>query len=200
MGPMIAIIVAIFAIPVVGLVWWSVSKSGRLKKAQLENWTPVAERLGGTLIQQDGRYNHHVLKAPISGVPVMAEISHHVVADAAVAKQLRTNNEFRTQVHATVAKPGPTYFLRGVKPGKGKLNFGSEELRGLFVADQDTGLAGVANPEAQALLLKLHAEFRNGAMLVSGGNMVSLLFNSNTTDPAVIEDAVKLVGTVAAAA
>lgn len=199
MGPMLAIIAAIFILPIALLVWWSLGKSGKIKQRQIEHWTPVAQRLGGSLVQHDGRWNHHVLRATVHGVPVHATISHNVPVDANIAGQMRTNNEFRTQVHATRATPGPTYFVRGTREGKGKVQFGPQELRQRFAVDKDTGFESVASTEAQGLLIALYPHFRDGAQLVSGGNIVTLLFNSNTTDTATIEQSMRLVGAVAAA-
>jgi hypothetical protein len=198
-GALLGVIAAIFILPIALLVWWSLGKSARLKQRQLEQWTPVAQQLGGQLVQHEGRWNHHVLQAPIHGVQVTATISHKVAADANIASTLRTNNEFRTQVHAPVAKPGPTFFVSGTRPGKGQMSFGDGEFRQRFRVDQDGGFESVASPEAQALLLELWPHFSDGAQLVSGGNIVSLLFNSNTTDAAAVDRAVRLVGAVAAA-
>jgi hypothetical protein len=196
---MIAIIAAIFLLPIALLVWWSVGKSGKIKQRQIEHWTPVAQRLGGTLEQHEGRWNHHVLRVNIHGVPVHATISHNVAADSNIAGDMRTNNEFRTQVHAPRTQPGPTFFVRGTREGKGKVQFGPEELRQRFAVDKDTGFESVASPEAQGLLLALYPHFRDGAQLVSGGKVVSILFNSNTTDTDTIEQSMRLVGAVAAA-
>ena len=196
---LLLVLAAIGVVPIVLLVRWSISKSGRLKQDQIDHWTPVAQRLGGVLEQHEGRWQHHVLRADVAGVAVHATISHQVSADANIAASLKTNNEFRTQVHAPTRTGGPTFLLSGTVAGRGKLGFGQDALRQRFRVDRDTGLEGLASDEVQELLLKLHPHFQDGAQLVSEGHIVSLLFASNTTDAAAVEQAVQLVGAVASA-
>ncbi len=104
----------IFGVPIVGLIWWSTNKSKRLRVMQEEEWSTLASELGGEM-SSAGR--HYAITWQDRAATVIATISHQVVADAAVARKLRTNNEFRTQVHALVAgEPGETFLIHGTKP------------------------------------------------------------------------------------
>jgi hypothetical protein len=193
------IIALVFMVPVTMLIKWSMNKSGKLKQGQIDNWAPLADQLGGTFEEHQGRWQHHVLRAPLGGAQVVATISHQVIADAKVASSLRTNNEFRTQVHAEVVHDGPTFFLSGTKPGKGTLSVGPDDVRDRFKLSKDTGFEQIASPAALQAMQALWPHFRDGAQLVSGGNMVSLLFASNTTEGDVIQQAMILVGEIAGA-
>lgn len=193
------VILLVVALPIVLLVRWSIGKSGKLKQGQIDNWAPLADKLGGVFEQHEGRWQHHVLRADLGGAHVVATISHQVMADAQIASSLRTNNEFRTQVHADVVGSGPKFFLSGTKPGKGKLSVGPEDVRDRFALSKDTGFEQIVTPAAFSAMKALWPHFRDGAQLVSGGNMVSLLFASNTTDGSVIEQAMILVGEIAGA-
>ncbi len=189
---------ALVGLPVPIALWWSVNKSAKIKARQVDDWEPVAERLGGSLDRAEGRWSHHVLRADLEGVPVEAIISHKVVVDSAVASKLRSSNSFCTQVHAPTAEPGPSFLVCGTRSGKGDLGFGGEALRDRFRIEWGEGLESIASPAAQALMVDLWPHFRDGATLVSGGRVVSILFASSTTDPEATEKAAQLVAALAA--
>lgn len=184
----------LFGAPIAGLLWWSLNKSKRLRIMQEEQWTSLASELGGEL-SSAGR--HYAITWQDRAATVIATISHQVVADAAVARKLRTNNEFRTQVHALV--PGgsrETFLIHGTKPGKGRYSGDHASIHGRFTVSEGSADA-VLTPASVPHILALEGALSRGTIIAGGPEMISVLFWSNETPRDQVKAALELVGELA---
>ena len=203
MGFAFALIFAIFFVPIGLYVWYvAIYVPRRGRRRQEQAWRLLADRIGGRLVQTNRVADFHALSVPFgAGLTVRALVFDRAAHDKALPQMRGEIGGWRTFVQADVPNQRgvPLSIEPRAKPSKTAAVFGRPALEAHHLV---TPLLSTPN---EAVHWRLTPDLEQALMFLgdrydyvqAGPSFVNLEIPGVCTDPAVIEAALRVVGTLA---